>query len=999
MRPPLDTIQRYLSRLTRRRLGLVLMRDLGIAITILGMGLLGILLAGLLEPDAWVELRRGAATFGISVVGLWLVAVLRALHGCRYEATMTLLATRHPTLTDNLRSALELAVEAHTGRPRFSLPLFRALTVDCAQRLGHIPPSALSPARRLTPIAVSLSLTALLWAMLATLAPDPLARAVQALRLAHPTASSLRNEPLLGDLRLHLAYPAYMARPARKVQNSTGQITAPPGTRVTLEAEALQPLRDLVLVFEGKQRPAQHTPLKLSGKGTQRRAQGAFVVSTPGRYYFSARLVDGERVRDPAQRRIDIEPDAAPTVTIYGPQDDLEVSPENIIEVGYTASDDHGLRELRLAYRLGLGAIERRRLWIANKGERPPRRHVDKLEWNLAAIDLSQGGRLEYWLEGVDNNVVSGPKVSRSKTLHLRIFSPNDRHDRTLATQRQLLDAALKLLAGRLLLFDEQNLAPDRRLLRAKDLHRQQKRVLDAARDLENKMREDRQASAATLRAVAHIRAQLDKHTATDAQVLHAIGGHNAHQLRPLARENQRQVVTFEDVVLRLASLLDEQKLQRLRSAGERLMASRRQLQRLINEYRRARSPELKQRIQAEIARLQRQLKELMMQLARMEGSIADEHINADAVASLALPQQLAKLDALFRRGDMKGVDKALAELDAQLQSMGGMLEGNLEGFRSERFAARERAFGAAMDQVHDLQRQQQRLTRRTGDIITRYHHRASEMLRHQVAPQLRAQRKELNKLSRTLDNVQGRRLAAYQRDQLNRIKGRVKLLDRALLQQDLAQALEMAQLLHGGLRTLRDDVREDALDRSLWRRPTLRALRRIRGATSQAAEIETDLEALLPGPQRLLTPTERQNLREGRRKQQRLQQELEKLGTKLGEGPAKGAFGPRARQNLQRAGTMMDEAARQLLSLRPKLAHAAQREAGDALGELRKQAHRSRAPRTSASGRRHRVRIPGADDFKAPDAFRGDLLDAMKEPAPPGYDGPVRRYYRELVR
>ena len=45
------------------------------------------------------------------------------------------------------------------------------------------------------------------------------------------------------------------------------------------------------------------------------------------------------------------------------------------------------------------------------------------------------------------------------------------------------------------------------------------------------------------------------------------------------------------------------------------------------------------------------------------------------------------------------------------------------------------------------------------------------------------------------------------------------------------------------------------------------------------------------------------------------------------------------------------------------------------------------------------KVEIPGADQYKVPDEFRRDLLEAMKQGAPETYKGEVQRYYEELVK
>ena len=45
------------------------------------------------------------------------------------------------------------------------------------------------------------------------------------------------------------------------------------------------------------------------------------------------------------------------------------------------------------------------------------------------------------------------------------------------------------------------------------------------------------------------------------------------------------------------------------------------------------------------------------------------------------------------------------------------------------------------------------------------------------------------------------------------------------------------------------------------------------------------------------------------------------------------------------------------------------------------------------------KVDIPGAEAQRAAEAFRKDLLEAMKQGAPERYRGEVQRYYEELVK
>lgn len=45
-------------------------------------------------------------------------------------------------------------------------------------------------------------------------------------------------------------------------------------------------------------------------------------------------------------------------------------------------------------------------------------------------------------------------------------------------------------------------------------------------------------------------------------------------------------------------------------------------------------------------------------------------------------------------------------------------------------------------------------------------------------------------------------------------------------------------------------------------------------------------------------------------------------------------------------------------------------------------------------------IRIPGAEDYKAPEKFREEILDAMKdETAPKGFAEQVNRYYKDIFQ
>jgi hypothetical protein len=85
-----------------------------------------------------------------------------------------------------------------------------------------------------------------------------------------------------------------------------------------------------------------------------------------------------------------------------------------------------------------------------------------------------------------------------------------------------------------------------------------------------------------------------------------------------------------------------------------------------------------------------------------------------------------------------------------------------------------------------------------------------------------------------------------------------------------------------------------------------------------------------------------------------------------------------------------------------PSAAREDARAAADALDQARQRARdaaRQRQDDGSSGLGSEPIRIPGADEYRPPEEFREDILEAMKKRAPQGYDELVRRYYEELIR
>jgi len=106
--------------------------------------------------------------------------------------------------------------------------------------------------------------------------------------------------------------------------------------------------------------------------------------------------------------------------------------------------------------------------------------------------------------------------------------------------------------------------------------------------------------------------------------------------------------------------------------------------------------------------------------------------------------------------------------------------------------------------------------------------------------------------------------------------------------------------------------------------------------------------------------------------------------------------------ERLREAGQHMERAESELRRRDARDAQGEESQALERLAKLKEQLQQERRPRDQQMGGRldkEPVRIPGADEYRAPKEFRQDILDAMKRSAPADYKDLVKRYYEELVK
>jgi hypothetical protein len=952
------------------------------------------LAAGLLGPSLILRTLGGAVLVAFAVAAARAIVV--PILAWRRDERVARFLDEATGAGDLTWSALEIgrslpSLEASGTSPELARALVK-MAVDRGQKIDLRKLIDLSKARRRGAFVIG---TAALWALGFALFPSVMSRGL-ALFGSSEVLAEATNEPILADLELHLRYPAYTGLPERDIPGTSGEILAPPGTVVTLKARALLPASSAELSIEDVlgQRVG-HAPIAVAG-GT---LSMELTVDKPGAWRVTIVPPSGRPVREATAHRIEIEADRAPRVELAAPADDLEVAGPKKIELAYSADDDYGLGDLTLVWRAASDAVaaEKRKIVRPAAGGRSA---SGKLEWDLAELELKPGVRVAYRLEAKDNDDVGGPNIGSSRTLYVRIYSPTEKHDELLAGEQSLVDHAVGHLGDRIDAEKHAILPGDaaRELEDWTGLHGRSEGFLVELGRVAGDLEKDSLAPKDLKPALVGIHDRLAK-LARDEELL--LKDKKKSALKSLRDGNPRQVAELERDVLLLDDLISRQRLEELLAIADEMAHARDRLKSLLEQYKKSRSEALRKEIEREIRELQRKMAELAEKAQKLQGEIPDEFLNKEAMGDNDLGKQLDSIQQMLERGD---IDQAMAELQKMSQALDKMIaqtEQDLRGFRNERFSAEEKALSELENKLADLEHDERQLQTDTDEVKSAAKQRTQQLMKERVEPFLKRARNEAAEMKKRLQEADPNALQPYDQEQLERAKRRVDDLSHALEQGDLDEARSMAHETVDQLRGLGYELREE--ERRSWEglRPGIKKARdHVDEAGGTAKKLSDEIDQIFPKAGELLTPGERSKLSElrerqaaTRRRTEELRKEMEKRGKDSGGSSAEG---------MQRAGDHMMRAERSLDEGDPRDSVGEEGQAAEQLHQLRKDVQQQRRPKQEGPGSssmKETVKIPGGDDFRGPEEFRRDLLDAMKRQAPKEYQEQVRRFYEELAR
>ncbi|UCC79631.1 MAG: hypothetical protein JSW64_15425, partial [Candidatus Zixiibacteriota bacterium] len=224
------------------------------------------------------------------------------------------------------------------------------------------------------------------------------------------------DPPRLVDINVKIDYPEYTGLPDASGNPNDGNISALKGSKATITGLANKPLEDSYLLF------SDSSKIRLDMDGTA--LSGRMDILKNDRYTVAMLDSAGRANPEPIWYDIQILEDYPPSIEIIYPAENIDLSEDMILPIDILITDDFGFDKLNLVW------------WIESEGRSREQVTIDiRLEnknelekwvryaWDTEDIGPMPGDLIYYYCEVSDNDIISGPKWSKSKTYIARLPS------------------------------------------------------------------------------------------------------------------------------------------------------------------------------------------------------------------------------------------------------------------------------------------------------------------------------------------------------------------------------------------------------------------------------------------------------------------------------------------------------------------------------------------------------------------------------------------------
>lgn len=225
--------------------------------------------------------------------------------------------------------------------------------------------------------------------------------------------------PRIEEAWVTVTPPTYTGLPSREKPFLFDGVQALQGSQLTFRLRSNRPLGKGTLAAKLTDAPPIEVPLApVKGDGKVHDALATFEVSHSGRLHFAIRDEGGRPAEDEATSSLTVSHDLPPDISFLTPAEDSFIVDTHEFEIEIAASDDYGLRAIRLLPAIGDHHLEA--ITETYEGIGPKRKNFTA-NISLQAMGAVPGDTVTLFAETIDN--CPDPHLTRTKTRHLQVIS------------------------------------------------------------------------------------------------------------------------------------------------------------------------------------------------------------------------------------------------------------------------------------------------------------------------------------------------------------------------------------------------------------------------------------------------------------------------------------------------------------------------------------------------------------------------------------------------
>ncbi|RKU08908.1 hypothetical protein C6503_22640 [Candidatus Poribacteria bacterium] len=254
--------------------------------------------------------------------------------------------------------------------------------------------------------------------------------------------------PKVTEISVAYTYPEYTGlKPV--VQTGTGDIQAVVGTQAEIRLTTNKAIQTATFTLrrDVKQKESDETQEPAS---TQMVISDGNILTTTvdviadGTYTVELLGIDGFNNEIPIEYTIKAIPDAIPEIVIKEPGRDIKTTKLGEVEIIAEATDDYGVAELKLMYRIGSDELQELTLETSTPDAVIESGAVDTVQRRVAEgsytfyleeFDVEPGDIISYYAHAVDNNTHTGPGEASSDIYFIEIRPFNENFQESEAEQ------------------------------------------------------------------------------------------------------------------------------------------------------------------------------------------------------------------------------------------------------------------------------------------------------------------------------------------------------------------------------------------------------------------------------------------------------------------------------------------------------------------------------------------------------------------------------------